>query len=329
MRLCYIDESGDTGTVASPTSPVQPVLVIGAVVLDHYILSRITTDFINLKTRFSPRLAAGRRHRLSLILNEMKGTDIRKDAGSGDRRRRRRALGFLDKFMEMLEYNKVRIFGRVWIKHMAYPMDGNAVFTSSIQAIFQTFQRHLEQANDTGFVIADSRTPGQNSPVSHSIFTQKFKITGDPYARIWEMPTFGHSNNHVGLQLADLLVSSLLFPISCYAYCTGHITNTMHVKPGYQILRDRYGERLKRLQFRFKNHDGQMKGGFTVSDMLGQKNGSYLFSDPAGRPRAVVTPAPTMTAVPPVAPVSSGGVTFPATTVTTTPAPPPTGPTTA
>ena len=34
----------------------------------------------------------------------------------------------------------------------------------------------------------------QNDGVSHSIFTQKFKATGDAYGQ-YEMPTFGHSEN--------------------------------------------------------------------------------------------------------------------------------------
>jgi hypothetical protein len=32
------------------------------------------------------------------------------------------------------------------------------------------------------------------------------------------MPTFGHSENHAGLQLADLVCSALLFPMAMDAY---------------------------------------------------------------------------------------------------------------
>jgi len=116
-------------------------------------------------------------------------------------------------------------------------------------------------------------------PVAHAIFTQKFRIAGDPYASIWEMPTFGHSNNHVGLQVADLLASALLFPIAAFAYCTGHITNGTHVKAGYSILRERYGERLRHLQFRYQDQGQRWRGGITVSDAHAHRNGAHLFTD--------------------------------------------------
>ena len=54
MFVCYLDESGDTGTLASPTSRVQPVLCILALSLDLDRLRDFTFDFINLKTKFFP-----------------------------------------------------------------------------------------------------------------------------------------------------------------------------------------------------------------------------------------------------------------------------------
>ncbi len=77
-------------------------------------------------------------------------------------------------------------------------------------------------------MVIDSSAPKLNSAMAHSIFTQKFKATGDSYGRMLEMPTFGHSENHVGLQLADLLASGLLFPMASHCYCTGHVQN-VHV----------------------------------------------------------------------------------------------------
>jgi hypothetical protein len=295
-------------------------LVISAVVVDHSRLTAVTHAFIDLKRTFSPGLAMRRGYEFfDALLDEMKGTDIRRDVISPRRRESRRAIRFLDQFVELLEYHKVRIFGRVWIKQLRYRMDGNAVFTSSIQAIFRCFQEQLEAEKDHGIVIADSRTPGQNVPVAHSIFTQKFRFAGDPYNRILEMPTFGHSNNHVGLQIADILASALLFPMSAFAYCSGHVNN-VHVNPGFRILRDRYGPRLQQLQFRYANRDGRNAGGITVSDALGKKNGSHLFAD------RTAIPSPSITLVPPIvavrAPIAGTNVTIHS-TETTTFAPPP------
>jgi len=131
MRICYVDESGDTGTVAGSASPVQPVLVIVAAVIDHTHLTPLTHAFINLKQRFSPQLARRSAHRLDMILDEMKGNDIRRGVVSGSRREVRRALGFLDRFMDLLDYHRVRIFGRLWVKGLNQPMNSQAVFTSS------------------------------------------------------------------------------------------------------------------------------------------------------------------------------------------------------
>jgi hypothetical protein len=312
VKICYIDESGDTGTVPHANSPVQPVLVIAAVALDHTNLTALTHAFINLKQKFSPSLAGRNSHRFDVLLNEMKGTDIRRGVVSGRRRESRRAIGFLDRYVELLEFHRVRIFGRVWVKKLRYAMDGKAVFTSSVQAICRSFQEYLTGTNDSGIVIADSRTPGQNVPVAHSIFTQKFRVAGDPYHRIYEMPTFGHSNNHVGLQVADLLASALLFPIAAYAYCSGHVNN-IHVNHKYQVLRDRYGQRLERLQFRHLNHDGRRCGGITVSDELGSKSGAHMFKD-----CAKLVAAAAATAAPPVLPVtSSTDESGPSVTITT------------
>ncbi len=285
MHFCYVDESGDTGTLASPTHPIQPVLVILGVALDHTHLAALTHEFIDLKARFSPALASRLSGRFDILLHEAKGTALRKEALSSSRRESRRALGFLDHVVTLLEKHEAKVFGRVWIKALRYPMDGNAVFTSSMQAICGCFERYLTQRGDCGLVIADSRSPGQNVPVAFSIFTQKFQAAGDAFGRILEMPTFGHSDNHVGLQLADLVVSGLIFPMAVVAYCTGRVEN-LHVRPGYQVLRQRFGPRLKRLQFRYQKPDGRWAGGITVSDALGRRSGSLLFGDPPTSPPA-------------------------------------------
>src|SRR5467141_3622389 len=114
-----------------------------------------------------------------------------------------------------------------------------------MQTICETFENLLSTAGDSGMVICDSRDPFKNAEVSHSIFTQKFKAGGDQYPHLVEMPTFGHSENHVGLQIADVLCSALLFPMACYVYCTGYVHN-LHVRPGFAVLKARYGGRLER-----------------------------------------------------------------------------------
>jgi Protein of unknown function (DUF3800) len=233
--------------------------------------------FLKLKMRFYPRLMGDTGHMLDKIKAEIKGADVRRAVRLPHKKVRRHALGFIDGFMDLLEKYECRIVGRVWVKGIGKPIDSLAIYTSSVQAVCATYQNLLQREDDTGLVIADSRTKSQNAQVAHSIFTQKFKLSGDCYERILEMPSYGHSENHAGLQMADLLCSALLYPIATHAYCTGHVTS-VHVQPEHDVLRARYGDRLRRLQYRFHDAHGKMRGGITVSDGIGQKPGGLMFS---------------------------------------------------
>ena len=274
MFLLHIDEAGCPGALPSSISPVQPVFVVAGIVFPQGELARLTPEFLHLKSRFFPALARGRAF-LDCVLAEVKGSDIRRDACSSSRRVRRHALGFLDKYVELLEQAGVRILGRAWVKGIGRPFDGRAVYTSSIQSLCQGFQMFLEGQDDRGFVICDSRTSYQNANVSHSIFTQKYQAAGDRYSRVLEMPTFGQSENHVGIQLADLLCSALLFPLAVYGYCQGHVNN-IHVRTEYGHLKSLFGVRLLNLQYRYQDST-RVRGGITVSDEIGHRSGVLMF----------------------------------------------------
>ncbi|MEU6997474.1 DUF3800 domain-containing protein [Nonomuraea sp. NPDC046570] len=45
------------------------------------------------------------------------------------------------------------------------------------------------------------------------------KRASDPYTPLGEVPLFAASDNHAGLQIADLLASTLVFPMAASAYC--------------------------------------------------------------------------------------------------------------
>ena len=274
MKICYVDESGDTGVLHSATSPIQPVFSIVGVIVDHANLQSMTTDFLDLKGRFFP--GRGYLHEyLNRILREIKGSELRKKAADTSRRERRHAFGFLDGVVFLLEKYQVRLIGRVWIKGISQPFNGRAVYTSSIQSIYTSFECCLRETDDLGVVIADSRTARTNSQVSHSIFTQKFKVGGDDYGRIIDLPTFAHSQNHSGLQLADLVCSGIVTPMAINAYCQGHV-RSVHVRPGYGQIKSRYAGRIKALQYRHLDA-GRWRGGLTVSDSISQQSGGLMF----------------------------------------------------
>lgn len=188
---------------------------------------------------------------------------------------RRQVFGFLDKTIGLLEKHQVKLVAKIYIKEPTGTFDGKSVYAAAVQSICAAFQKHLEENDSSGLVIADSRTPGLNSIVSHSIFTQKYRATGDPYNRILETPVFGHSENHVAIQVADFLCSTLLFSMASHVYCTGHITS-VHVHANDQKIVERYAERLKPLAYRFLE-GGRYRGGITVNDAIEKRSASLLF----------------------------------------------------
>jgi hypothetical protein len=211
--------------------------------------------------------------------------------------------------LSLMERHAVRVVGRVWIKDIGVPVDGVALYTNSIQAICASFQNLLRETGDHGIVIADSRSKAQNANVAHSIFTLRYKAAGDNYDRLIDLPTFGHSDNHAGLQVADFVCSALLFPMAVHAYCAGHVNN-IHVRPAYSVLRSRYGERIERLQYRYQDATHRWRGGIVVADPLGEQPSWHLLRTP-----------PVAAALPPVAPAAVAAVQF-STSVPTADMPP-------
>lgn len=191
--------------------------------------------------------------------------------------------------MAMLEGIDARIIGRVWIKPPEEVLDGLAMNTYSIQWICETFQRYLEQEDEQEAVVIDNNNPGLNAKVAHSIFTQKFQFTGDCYDRILDMPTFGGSQNHAGLQIADVMASGLVVPMAGRAYCQGHAQGS-HVHPRYDEISDWLGGRLRHRQFLYPEGEDWC-GGLVVSDPVGGKHSGYLFKKPAAAAQSGAQPA--------------------------------------
>lgn len=282
MRICYVDESGDTKDLPAraPHAGISPVLVVAGVVVDQRLLENLTRAFVETKSRWYPDIVRNCSTRLERILPEIKGADLRRAMRYGaPRRNRRHAFGFLDALLDLLEYHDAKIFGRVWVKIPGGPCDDRSIYTFSVQDVCADFQNLLEAVGDGGLVIADSRNPAPNASVAHSVFTQKFKVDGDRYPNILEMPVFGHSQNHAGIQIADLVCSALLFPMATRCYCYPHVAN-VHVDIGFTGLAARYGDRLRSMQHRYDDDRGRRRGGVTVSDPVTRKSGSALFRAP-------------------------------------------------
>lgn len=275
MRICYVDEAGCTGMLPTPRSLIQPVIVLAGVTFERLDLYPLTLSFMELKARFYPGLMP--RRPLGGILAEIKGAELRRDIRTGSRQTRRHTLGFVDRIFDLLEQYNAKIFGKILIKGIGQPIDGRAVYTSSIQSLCTYFQSYLESENDMGLMLADSRTKQLNANVSHSVFTQKFKAAGDDHSSLVEMPVFGHSENHAGLQISDILCSAILYPMATFTYCTGHVNENMHVHPSYEIIKNRYGLRVRQRQYRYQDGFERWRGGITVNECIAQRSSALLF----------------------------------------------------
>jgi hypothetical protein len=276
VKILYLDEAGDLQSLPAVPGPNdQPVFILGGVCVDYVRLETLTLDFLQLKRRFFPGLGYRSGLYLDAVLAEIKGADLRRNAASTSRNQQRQVFGFLDNVFDLLETNNVSITARIWVKPLGRNMRSTSVYTSSIQRLYQVYDHLLTTDQDYGVCLIDSRTKGLNVPVAHSIFTQKFK-THSEYPRIVELPGFVHSDNHVGIQLSDLLCSAILYPITTYVYCTGHIQN-VHVNARHADLQSRYGRRLKALQYRYVDTLGRGRGGLTVSDGIGARTSALLF----------------------------------------------------
>lgn len=276
MKICYVDEAGCTGMLPSIHSDIQPVLVISGIIIDYGRLHNMTEDLLNLKQRFFPNAAPKGTSHMGWMLREIKGAELRRDACASSRKVRRHSMGYLSEILKLCEKCGAKFVGRIWVKAIAIPINGTSIYTYSMQQIYTDFQNYLSKENDTGFVIVDSRLKHLNTQVAHSIFTQKFKGTGDSYDRIIELPAFSHSDNHAGMQIADTLCSAILTPIAIDTYCKGRITS-IHVRPGYSDIKQQFASKIRPLQHRYTEASGRSKGGFVVSDALGKQAGGVLF----------------------------------------------------
>ena len=255
---------------------IQPTLALVGVIIDYGRLHHLTERLLNLKQRFFPNAAPLGTTHMGWMPREIKGSDIRKDACDSRRNVRRHRLGYLGEILKLCEECEARLVGRVWVKGIGEPINGTSIYTYSIQAIYTDFQNYLAQQNDVGFVIADSRVKHLNTPVAHSIFTQKFKGSGDSYDRIVELPAFSHSDNHAGLQIADTVCSAIVTPIAVHTYCAGHVAN-LHVRPDYATIKERFSGTVRKLQHRYQEASGRDRGGLVVADGIGRRPGGLMF----------------------------------------------------
>lgn len=274
MQICYLDESGGCESPDSSTT-ATPVMVLLGLVVNGAAVPAMTRDFLALKRRHFPgRFNNGRA--LDHILNEIKGSEILQMTRDKSRNQRRKAERLRGELLDLVEAHGCRLIGRVWIKEAGKGLAPEASYCYAVQDIARHLSQHLASQSDVGVLIADGREHRTNVGVAHSVFTQKWRTGGDPYTPLGEVPLFAASDNHAGLQIADLLASTLVFPMAASAYCPPRPGNP-HSSGQYRTVRATFGCRLRALQYRYRDETGRWRGGLVVSDPVSGKSGSLLF----------------------------------------------------
>ena len=246
MYFQYVDEAGCPGPLLEGDCDIQPVLTLVGLSLPERSLCFLTDEFLDLKQQFFPS-ASRSRHALDWVLAEVKGSEISRTLRLGSQNDREHSLLFLGSLLNLVEQYEGVVQGKVYIKPPGGEFDGIAAYTSACQMLYGVFQEYLMVKDSFGLMVMDSRTQSQNKRVSHSIFTEKFRSSGDKYPRILEMPLFGHSENHVGIQIADLLNSALVYPMACIRFCQPSVQHA-HVDVAFEELWTKFGERIENLQ---------------------------------------------------------------------------------
>lgn len=242
--------------------------MIAGVVIPEKELRDLTHDWIELKARFNPDIRrVASKGWLDAILHDLKGTKIRRGfRASGTRRQRKHAIGLIDGTLKLLERHDAQIVGRVWVKELDGANDAMALYQSSLQFICGAFHSQIP-TRERGLVVVDSQTYWHNHRLAHSVFTQRFG-SKPKHEKLADMPVFGHSDNHAGLQIADLLCSAVLAPVASAVYAGAYSEWNSHCDSGFLDIRDRFGPRLEALTFSWQN------------DWIGRKSPSLVVNDP-------------------------------------------------
>lgn len=279
MYFCYVDESGGFEAPGSGPS-ATPVLVLAGLIVPVSAIEPLTADFLALKRGFYPGRVT---HQPDDMLVEIKGSSLRRRVRAGTTRQYSHALGVLGGVVGLIETHDIRIIGRIWVKGPATTLDPDATYTSAVQDMSRQFDHFLGSRDSKGLVVCDARGHRQDMRVAHSVFALKHGLTGDSLPHLMEAPLFAKSDNHAGIQLADIMASALLYPMAARVYCPA-IAHDPHTDPEYDQIRQRFAERLGARRYLYRSRDGRAHGGIVVSDELGRQPSHNLFRLPEDDP---------------------------------------------
>jgi len=278
MLICYVDEAGNVGAYQPADPASTPVFALAGVCIDDTQADDLLMDYLRLKQRFEP----GLRGRLlsDVIQHEVKGSGLRRNVRTpGSRNTSRRAIGYLDHVLDLLERYQAKIYGRVLIKRAGEGYPAASTYPSAVAELAATLEQQARAAQTRSLMILDAQTKVKNEGNVHTITTRRYRHGGNLFPTFVESPVFGHSDTHALLQVADLVVSGLAYPVACASYLPPS-PGDAHRDPAYQVIRTVFGERLANLEYHYVDGNGRRCGGFRVIDRVGAQPTRLLFHDP-------------------------------------------------
>jgi hypothetical protein len=272
-RLLYVDESGNDKAYAPGDASASAAFIVAGITLPQPHLISASERLLQAR-RASFGHQAGKPLIDGLHKNEVKGATLRRGMiGQEGRRQRKSYWNYMDECVEILEEFNCGLFASIWLKAPKKSLDASGAYRVSLQHFASGFSHALKSERETGMMILDGRGAKQDEHAQRAIFDMKYgcepDATPDLMCELIEVPTAGNSKHFGGLQLADTLVSGLIYPLAYAAYSPE--LGIPSPWDGSEQLCQSYGDRLYRLQCRWRDASRRQHGGFVVL-----QNGSNL-----------------------------------------------------
>jgi Protein of unknown function (DUF3800) len=268
LRTLYVDEAGNAARFSHAGSPsASPVFVVAGVTLAPGQLCTAKERLLIARRR---AFGAPRTRSLveNLYDNEVKAAVLRAGMnGTGSRLHQRRCWEYVEDSVSILEDLRARVFAHVWLKTPGSWLDESGAYRTSLQHFATGFSHRLAADDNCGAMLLDARSPKKDSSAQRAIVDLKYSCEPDSVTDrligLTEVASVGDSKNFVGLQLADLVASALLFPMACVAFRT---ELGIYKSPAqFQEAQKTYGERLAALQCHWRTPDRRRRDGFVVT----------------------------------------------------------------
>lgn len=259
---CYVDEAGCPGKLPAGPTIVQPFLIVAAMALPSAEVGAFTHRLNMLKGAYlrANGSLAGTAAPLAL---EIKGSALRAQL--------RRSPGgvlaahrLLDGLLSLLKASDARIFAAIAPKPAGGEFDGVATYAFAMHRLACEFHQWLDHQDADGVMVADFREPQLNAAMARPVGASKFGEVRDALPRLLDVPLFGHSESHAGLQAVDWLVSALIFA----AVSERHSSEL----PGHPLLHENDAQFARRYRKRLRGllpPAGGARGIEGLSDMYG------------------------------------------------------------